>query len=139
MPFRRTNAEPIGKAIEEFRSECNFWHQDRCLSPAANVLGHCLKIDFGFSRSGHAVKKRYRVTALRERGAQRIGGRQLSQREFRFAEIGVRLRGYRLRRQDDGFQRAFIDQSIDDTGADTCFLCRLFFGTDQSIGKKLKQ
>ena len=83
-----------------------------------DILRHRLEIDFRLAGAGDAVEQRDAVTALIDGGAQAIGRRQLAERELGLREIRIRRLHQFFRRQHQSFQRAFVDQPVDDAGAD---------------------
>jgi hypothetical protein len=56
MPFGRTDAEALGKTIQELRGERDFRHQDQGLSFAPDIFGHGLEVDFRLARTCDAVE-----------------------------------------------------------------------------------
>ena len=106
-----------------------------CFLGVSDVFGYPLKIDFGLARARHAVKQRRRIAALVGGGAQRVGGGELAEREFRFAEIRIGRPRHRFRRQHHGFQRALVDQSVDHAGADAGFARGVAFAARHAVGK----
>ena len=136
MPFRRPRAEAGGEAVERLRGERDLRHQDQRLPFLPDVLRHRLEIDFGLARAGDAVEQRHRVAALIDGGAQRVGGGELAEREFRLAEIRIGRPRHRLRRQHHGFQRALVDQPVDHAGADAGLARGVALGARHAVGKQ---
>ena len=91
MPFRRTDAEARGEAVEELRGERDLRHQDQALPAGADRVRHRLEIDLGLARAGDAVEERHRVAALGDRRFQLRGGGALVGGEFGWREIGIGL------------------------------------------------
>ena len=106
MPFQRPHPESRGKTIEELPGQRDLRHQDQRLFAAPDDFGDRLEIDFGLARAGDAVEQRHRIAALIDRGAQRIGGGELAEREFGLAEIRIGRRVTGSGGQHHGFQRA---------------------------------
>ena len=136
MPFRRARAEARGEAVEQLRGERDFRHQDQRLPLAPDIFRHRLEIDFGLAGAGDAIEQRHGVAALIDGGAQRVGGGQLAEREFRLAEIRIGRPRHRLRRQHHRRQRALVDQSVDHAGADARLARGVALGARQPIGKQ---
>ena len=138
MPFRRPGAEAGGEAVERLRGERDLRHQDQRLPLVPDIFRHRLEIDFRFAGAGDAVEQRHRVAALIDRGAQRVGGGELAEREFGLAEIRIGRLRHRLRRQHHRLQRALVDQPVEHAGADTGFARGIAFGAHELVGKKLQ-
>ena len=136
MPLGRLGAEALGEAVEELRGERDFRHQDQRLPLVPDVFRDALEIDFGLAGAGDTVEQRDGVAALVDRGAQRVGGGQLQQREIGFLKIRVRRPRHRFGRQHDRLQRAFVDQPVDHAGADAGFLRGLAFRAREPIGEQ---
>ena len=138
MPFRRPHAEALSEAVEKLRGERDLRHQDQRLVLAADVLGHRLEINLGLAGAGDAVEQRHGVAALVDGGAQGIGGGELAEEEVGLAEIRIRRAHQRLGRQHERCQRAFVDQPVDDAGADAGLLRGFALGARQAVGKQLQ-
>ena len=138
MPFRRTHAEALGEAVEELRGERDLRHQDQHLLVAPDRLGHRLEIDFGLARAGDAIDQRHREAALRHGRAQRIGRGALRIGELRHVVIGIGRPRHRLRRQHQRFQRALVDQPVDDAGRHAGLMRGLALGPHHAVGEQLQ-
>ena len=136
MPFGGPNAEPRGEAIEELRGQRDLRHQDHHLLAAPDRLGHRLEIDLGLARPGDAVDQGHGEAARADAGAQRIGRGALRVGELRHGEIRIGLPRHRLRRQHQRFERAVVDQAVDDARRHAGLVGRLALGPQQAVGEQ---
>ncbi len=134
MPFRRPHAKPFGEAIEHLRGERDLRHQDQRLPAAADGFRHRLEIDRGLAGAGDAVEQRRGISAGTDRLAQRIGSRTLRRREVRLREFGIGRGRDRIGRQHQCFQRALVDQPVDDADRHPGLFRDLAFAAHETVG-----
>jgi len=138
VPFRGPGAETRGEAVEKLRGERNLRHQDQALPAAADRVRHRVEIDFGFSRTGDAVKERDRIAAGCHRLLQGNRRGALVGGEIRRDEIGIgRLRD-RLGRQHHGGERAFVDEAVDHAGGNARLARGIGLAAHHAVGEKIE-
>ena len=116
VPFGRLFAEARGEAFEKLRGERDLRHHDQRLSAVLQRGGYGLEIDFGLAGAGDAFEQE-RLVAFGLHGLdQRLRRQALGGFERRRGEIGIERSRDRLGRRGDGFQRPFVDESVDDAG-----------------------
>ena len=133
MPFGRAHAEALRETVEGLRRERDLGHQDQRLTPFADCLGDGLEINLRLARAGDAVEQIDREAALPHRAAQDIGRHALRRGELGLAIVWVGLARDRLGRQRDGFERAFVDQPVDDADRDAGVLGSFGFGSQHAV------
>ena len=139
MPFQRPHPEAQREAVEKLAGQRYFRHQDQRLLAATDDLGDRLEIDLGLARTGDAIEQRDMKGAVGGERAHGIHRAVLLAREFGPPMVRIG-RGRRQRRRHRlGRQRAFVDQAIDDGGADAGLPGRLGFAVQKAVGQHLDQ
>ena len=86
----------------------------RVWRPASSAAAMASKIDLGLAGAGHAFQQRHGEGARRDAFTQRGGGLGLARRELRRVEPRIVAARDGLRRKRRDFERAIVDQTVDD-------------------------
>ena len=110
MPSDRRMAETIHEAPQKGLGQGNFGQEDQRLLPPAQRLRHCLKIHFGFARSGHPIEQHGGKVMRGDKSDQIVRCGLLLCAQLRRGMIGVRGDKGGVERNLNPFQHACLHQ-----------------------------
>ena len=116
MPFGGPDPETRRESVEELRGQRDFRHQDQRLAARSKRFRDGLEIDLRLARAGDALEQKDPEGFGSDRADQRLGGGLLIGLQRPAAELRIGSGRDRLGRQFDRFQRAVVDQTVDDAG-----------------------